>query len=268
MKLTHPLFQKLVGFLGASAARLYRQTIDWRAVYFDPRTDPVHPAHAGRFVYLGWHEYMLMPILLRGSRRMLALASEHRDGELIAHTMRHLGWGVARGSTTRGAAAALMRLLREDRRHINLTPDGPRGPRRTMASGAMFLASRLGLPIVCVGYGYARPWRAKSWDRFAIPRPFSLGRAVFGPPLTIPPNLGRADLERYRLWFEQLLNWLTDEAERWAADGRNRPGEGVMVPRYTPLVMERPPLPSAPPLPPDLKAAWDRLSTPQAETAA
>jgi lysophospholipid acyltransferase (LPLAT)-like uncharacterized protein len=100
MKLKHPLLQKAIGFGLACTARVLRRTIDWRAVYFDPTTDTAHPRHGGRFVYLGWHEYMVMPIILRGDQRMVALASGHSDGALIGRTMRHLGWNVAHGSPT------------------------------------------------------------------------------------------------------------------------------------------------------------------------
>ena len=64
--------------------------------------------------------------------------------------------------------------------HLTITPDGPRGPRRHMAPGPIYLASKLGLPLVLMGYAYDRPWRLHSWDRFAIPRPGS--RAGRSPP--------------------------------------------------------------------------------------
>ena len=114
-----PLGQKWAGLVGFGLATTLRRTIDWRAVYFDPTTDTAHPAHGGRYVYLGWHEYMLMPILLRGSRRMAALASDSRDGEVVGRAMRHFGWGVVRGASTRGGAAAGPRRLRDDGRHIS-----------------------------------------------------------------------------------------------------------------------------------------------------
>ena len=104
MKLRHPLLQKTAGLVAAAVGGCLRRTIDWRAVYADPTTDPVHARHRGRYIYLGWHEYMLLPIILRGSRRMLALASGHSDGEIIGRAMRHLGWSVVRGSTSRGGA--------------------------------------------------------------------------------------------------------------------------------------------------------------------
>ncbi len=110
-----------------------RWTIDWWAVYSDPTTDTIHPCHEGRLICLVWHEYLLKPVVRCGSRRMLALASGHRDGELIARRMRHLGWSVTHGSTSNGCTGDLLRLPRDDTRHLDLTPDGQWGPRRTMA---------------------------------------------------------------------------------------------------------------------------------------
>jgi len=260
MRLKHPLIPPFLGLTVSVVLRWLRASIDWRAVYFDPRVDPVHPEFDGRFVYAGWHEFMLMPIALRGSREMLALASEHGDGEIIAQAMQHLNWTVARGSSSRGAASALLRMLRDDRRCPNLTPDGPRGPRRTFSLGALYLASKLELPLTCVGYGYDRPFRMRSWDRFAVPRPFSRCRAVFGPPLRVPVRMDREQIEAYRAWFERLLNWLTREAETWAEKGGRRRGEMPILLREAPPAMLSWTPSLAPQLPADLEADWVKLT--------
>ena len=260
MRLNRLLGPAALGLVASAALRGLRATIDWRAVYFDPRVDPVHPEFRGRFVYAGWHEYMLMPIALRGSRDMLALASEHGDGEIISRAMRHLQWNVARGSSSRGGAAALLRMLRDDHRHPNLTPDGPRGPRRAFSQGALVLASKLDLRLVCVGYGYDRPWHGAGWDRFAVPRPFSRCRAVFGPPLRLPRKLERDALAGYREWFERLLNWLTGEAETWAADGGRRLGEMPLLLREPPAAMRRWGPTLAPRMPAELEQSWRALA--------
>jgi lysophospholipid acyltransferase (LPLAT)-like uncharacterized protein len=230
MKWKHPILQRALGLVAGLLVRVWSRTVDWKAIYFEPTVDPVHPRHHGRYVFAVWHEYMLLPIALRGNRHLRALASSHADGEVVSRAMRHLGWGMARGSSTRGGTAALLRMLRDDDRHLALTPDGPRGPRRQMSLGPIFLGSKLALPLVCLGVAYHRPWRTGSWDRFGIPRPFSRARAVFGPPLPVPANLDREALEAYRAWFEQLLNWLTEEAEAWAESGTIRPGEMAMLP--------------------------------------
>ena len=67
--------------------------------------------------------------------------------------------------------------------------DGPKGPRRKCQFGAVYLASRTGLPIVPVGFGYSRCWRADNWDRFALPLLFSRVRGVSAHPVRVPPKL-------------------------------------------------------------------------------
>jgi hypothetical protein len=55
-----------------------------------------------------------------------------------------------------------------------------------------------------------------SWDRFAVPRPYSRARAVVSPYVYVPPDLDRDGIEHYRGRVERLLNRLTLEAEAWA----------------------------------------------------
>ncbi len=226
MKIKQPWVQKLIGFAGANVIRTWMQTLDYAVAYYDPAIDPARPEFDGQKIYVFWHEYLLLPIHMRGHCHFSMLISRHRDAELLARAARHLGFSCVRGSTNRGGVAALRELVRKGRNmNLVITPDGPRGPRRVMAQGAVYLASRLNLPLVAMGFGYDRPWRAKSWDRFAVPRPFSRARAVVSPPLTIPADLDRAGIEHYRQQTEQLLNRLTLEAENWAASGLRKPQE-------------------------------------------
>ena len=86
------------------------------------------------------------------------LLSRHRDAEILSHIAGHLGFAFVRGSTNRGGVSALRQLLARSRdMHLTITPDGPRGPRRRLAPGCIYLASKLGLPLVVMGYGYERP---------------------------------------------------------------------------------------------------------------
>jgi hypothetical protein len=147
------------------------------------------------------------------------LLSRHRDAEVLSHAARHLGFEFVRGSTNRGGVSALRKLLARSRdMHLTITPDGPRGPRRQLAPGCVYLASKIGLPLVAMGFGYDRPWRVRSaWDQFAVPRPGSRARAVVSGEVFVPPDLDRDGLEHHRQQVERLLNRLTDEAESWAA---------------------------------------------------
>jgi len=198
-------------------------TLDYRVAYYDESIDPVKPSYSGQKIYVFWHEYILFPLYLRGYCNLAMLLSRHGDADLLTRVAHHLGFDFVRGSTYRGAAAALRQMAEKSRTmNLTITPDGPRGPRRTLAQGPIYLASKLGLPIVALGLGYDRPWRLKSWDRFAIPRPFSRARAVVSPELHVPADLDRDGVEEHRLSVEALLRRLTLEAEAWAESGTRK----------------------------------------------
>jgi lysophospholipid acyltransferase (LPLAT)-like uncharacterized protein len=226
VKITSPFVHKLGGLLGAMSLRAWLATLDVRVAYYDRSVDPTQPEFDGQKIFIFWHEYLLAPLNFRAHCNVAMLVSRHRDGAWLSHAARHLGFEIVRGSTGRGGTAALRELLRKGR-HLNLAtpPDGPRGPRRVLAPGTVYLASKLGLPIVALGLGYDRPWRLKSWDRFALPWPFSRLRSVVSPAMHIPPDLDREGLEHYRLQVERMLNVLTTEAEAWAASGNRKPAE-------------------------------------------
>jgi lysophospholipid acyltransferase (LPLAT)-like uncharacterized protein len=151
------------------------------------------------------------------------LLSRHRDADILTRVAYHMGFEFVRGSSYRGGMSALREMVRCSR-HMNLTitPDGPVGPRRVLAPGPIYLASKLGLPIVAMGFGYDRPWRLGTWDRHALPRPGSRARAVVSPAIHIPPDLSRTDIEACRTQVERLLNRLTLEAEAWAESGTRK----------------------------------------------
>src|SRR5260370_6652572 len=182
MKLRNPWLIRLLGFLGAWLIRGWMGTVRYCFAF----ADKVHPADVRRerFIYAFWHEAILFPAATRA--KIHILISQHADGELIARMCRHLGHGVVRGSSTRGGGIALLELLRCSKRsHLAVTPDGPRGPRRQVKMGAIFMASITGLPIVPLGIGFSKAWRLGSWDRFAIPRPWSTAMCVVGPAIHV-----------------------------------------------------------------------------------
>ncbi|MEX2317021.1 MAG: lysophospholipid acyltransferase family protein [Pirellulales bacterium] len=231
-----PFLMGLCGFVSAQSIRAWMSTLDYRAVFYDRSVDPVLGVGSPR-IYVFWHENILTPLYVRGHCHLAMLLSQHRDAEILAQVANQMGFDCVRGSTYRGGAKAIWELWdRSRRQHLTITPDGPRGPRRQMALGPIFLASRLGLPLVPMGFGYDRPWRMNSWDHFAVPRPFSRARALIGPPLRLPPDLDRSGLERSRQRTERLLNDLTTEAEAWAAAGTRKAGEIVLGPRAAPPI--------------------------------
>jgi lysophospholipid acyltransferase (LPLAT)-like uncharacterized protein len=217
---------KFGGLLAASTVRVWMSTLDYKVAYYDPTVDPIDPRFSGQKIFVFWHEYILLPLHMRGNCNLAMLLSRHRDADILLEVANHMGFDYVRGSTFGGGGTALRELERKSR-HMNLaiTPDGPRGPRRVLAQGPIYLSSKLGLPLVAMGFGYNRPWRLGTWDRFAIPKPYSRARAVISPAMVIPGKLDRDGVEHYRVHVERLLNRLTCEAEAWADAGTPKSAE-------------------------------------------
>ena len=100
--------------------------------------------------------------------------------------------------------------------------DGPRGPRRELKIGVLRLAAWTGKPLVLAAFGHDRPWRFRSWDRFALPRPFTKSYSLFSEPIHVPPGLTAGQFEFFRRDLEIRLNQLADEADA-LAEGRAIP---------------------------------------------
>jgi lysophospholipid acyltransferase (LPLAT)-like uncharacterized protein len=214
MKIRHPFLILTAGWVIACLVRLWVGTVRYRCRALRSQVEPTQPGLQGRFIYAFWHETILLPAYHYRGTGSHVLISEHADGEMIARACQHLGLGVVRGSTTRNGVKAIRQILdMKGRSHLVITPDGPRGPRRQVQPGLVYLAARTGLPIVPVGFAYKRAWRMRSWDRFAVPRPGTEAVGVLGEPMTVPANADKAELEQYRLRVERSLEDATRVAE-------------------------------------------------------
>jgi hypothetical protein len=158
-------------WLVAACVRLFRAT--WRVrVVGEP---PPRPA-----LYAFWHGDQIALTTL--PRSLVALVSRSTDGELAARVLRRLGFGVVRGSSSRGAvggALGLIRCLRAGR-PAAIAVDGPRGPRHRASDSALRIAARAGVELVPVVAAAHRSLALRSWDRLCIPAPFTTVTVVWG----------------------------------------------------------------------------------------
>ncbi len=220
MKLSHPIAIKSVALLTSWILRAWLGTMDFRFALDEPESNPRRLGRRGLYAF--WHEVLLFPAYTHARRGFSILVSRHRDGELIAQVVRMLRGRSVRGSTTRGGAAAIRGMLREMRSaHLAITPDGPRGPRRVVAQGTVYLASRGGMPVVPIGLAAADCWRAPSWDMMVLPRPGRPVRCVVGKPVEVPPELDRNELETHRQRVQAAMDDVQGRAERLVA-GKDR----------------------------------------------
>jgi lysophospholipid acyltransferase (LPLAT)-like uncharacterized protein len=198
-------------FLAAQYIRLVRATSSWRVV--NGGTADAAWA-AGPFILAFWHgRLLMMPYAWRSGVAMNMLISTHRDGELIAETIRHFRLGSVRGSSRRDGAQALRAMLKALKAGecVGITPDGPRGPRMRASDGVVGIAKLAGVPILPAAFATSRRMLLGTWDRFALALPFSRGVFVWGEPIRVGRHEA-TDGARQRI--EAALNAVTAEADR------------------------------------------------------
>lgn len=110
------------------------------------------------------------------------------DGEFVAKAVAQLGIPAVRGSSSnkdkverdKGGTQALRDGLRQLKvGGLAITPDGPRGPVRSMAEGLPLMAKLSKAPVLFLGLSCNPAIRLKSWDRALIPLPFGKGAVVW-----------------------------------------------------------------------------------------
>ncbi len=174
---------------------------------------PFHERGEGVIIVL-WHSRLLMSPFAYMGKELHVLLSSHGDGDLIANTMKGFGFGLIRGSSTKGGTEALREMVRLARGNADLaiTPDGPRGPAEVAKPGIAHVARMTGHVILPLAFASSRAKRFKSWDRFLLPYPFSRGVYVWGEPLFCREG---ETTEAFRQRIEQALREATRRADEY-----------------------------------------------------
>lgn len=158
-----------------------------------------------------WHNRLfLLPYLqqrLIPHRRLAAMISRSKDGNLISDIARQFGLDSARGSSSRRGSAALLALAHwlEEGIDSAITPDGPRGPRQQVQPGILFLARSTGHSIIPLRLDISHKIELGSWDRFQIPLPFAKCDIYFQKPIFIPADADDAAMERFSTELAQAM---------------------------------------------------------------
>ena len=185
----------------ALLARTLRLEVEGRE-HLDAATSSGRPYIVGF-----WHGRILPLSLYFRGRGIVVITSENFDGEWIARIIGRLGYGTARGSSSRNARAATLQLVRDIRagRSTAFTLDGPRGPAHVAKPGAVWLAGATGAPLLPIHAECERSWSLRSWDRTQIPKPFSRVHMVVGELVDVPRGLSEGGQERACRDLEAVL---------------------------------------------------------------
>ena len=135
------------------------------------------------------------------------LISLSRDGNIGTAVALHSGAQVARGSSSRGGAAAMDDMVAHMEKGgigVNLV-DGPQGPVGIIKPGSIRMAQRASALIVPCYITYDKYWLLGSWDAFMIPKPFSRARVEFADPIKIDPQASDDAFEALRCELETAM---------------------------------------------------------------
>jgi len=163
-------------------------------------------------IIVNWHCRLLAIPSMLGHRFPTAyIISASNDGQLISGTVSRLGIETIWGSRSKGAITGYREMRRRlaAGNHVGITPDGPRGPAREAAAGAITLAHASGAPIIPVAWSTRRMHRLDTWDRLAIPAAFSSGVQCWGEVFRLPEKASPDMLKDARLDLEHRLNEIT-----------------------------------------------------------
>ncbi|MBN2321173.1 MAG: lysophospholipid acyltransferase family protein [Acidobacteria bacterium] len=168
-----------------------------------------------RFIGVFWHNRIFMTSYFFRNRNIVAMISQNRDGEYISRVSRRLGFGAARGSSSRGGRGAVVEILRALKAHrdVFFTLDGPRGPRYIAKPGAAFVAGKSGCPILPFTISVEKKWVMHSWDGFIVPKPFSHAMVLFGTAIDVDANADTTEMERVREEIQHSMNSLCHQAD-------------------------------------------------------
>jgi lysophospholipid acyltransferase (LPLAT)-like uncharacterized protein len=191
------LGRALLGMLLGIVARLWLATLRVRVV-----ADPALEAVRDRpWILAFWHGTQWPLLAWRGRRRTVVLVSLSLDGSMQARALALQGLRVVRGSSSRGGARGLARLVREMKRgacDAAFAVDGPRGPIGVAKGGAVVAARATGGVLVPLA-GIVRSGIVleRTWDRFAIAWPFTRVDVRLGAPIeAVESDDARAAVER------------------------------------------------------------------------
>ena len=175
-------------------------------------------ASGKRCIWAFWHRVILPIVWWHRNRGVVVMNTTAFDGQWTRKVIEWLGFGTAQGSSSRGGLRGLAVMARrlEEGFDCAFTIDGPRGPRYVAKPGPAMPARRSGCPIIAFHAGVENATTLQdTWDHFRVPHPFSRAVLFFAPPIYVPADASREQLEEKHAEMQATLERVRDLAEGW-----------------------------------------------------
>jgi lysophospholipid acyltransferase (LPLAT)-like uncharacterized protein len=208
----------VAAWLGYYALSLVGRTLRWEVSGWE-NWEAARQAGKG-LIYTVWHREIFAATWFWRKRGIVVMTSQNFDGEYIARIIQKLGYGAARGSSSRGGIRALVEMRKAMRagHDAGFTIDGPRGPRYVAKPGSVILARATGGAILCFHAAARRAFIfRRSWDQTQFPCPFSRAAMFIAAPIWVAPDAGDEEQARKLQEVQVALDELRRRADDWAA---------------------------------------------------
>jgi len=163
------------------------------------------------YIFSIYHQNLFPGILAQSGHPHVVIVSKSKDAEPVAFTCSRFGHIVCRGSSKKGnvdknGSVAKEEMILSLKKGFPgaVTVDGPRGPAEKVKPGIIDMAKKSNaviIPYIVLPRHY---WEFKSWDKFRLPKPFSLIFISYGRPMNVSNDCENFDEKILEL--EKMMN--------------------------------------------------------------
>tara|TARA_Y100001970_G_C14219979_1_gene852049 strand:- start:139 stop:810 length:672 start_codon:yes stop_codon:yes gene_type:complete len=167
------------------------------------------------FILAFWHsQLMMIGCVWKSSSVLNMLASSHSDGRFGAYIAGHFNLkNISIEAKNKSPSLRKIFKILKNGHYLGITPDGPRGPNRKVSEGIIKIAINSQVPIIPLGFASSNNFHLKSWDSFLITYPFSKCNFVWGDPIIIPSTTKETEIDKYKNYLEEKINFCISLAE-------------------------------------------------------
>jgi len=163
-----------------------------------------------------WHGRLIYASfgLSRVRKGFWAIASKHRDAEIMGRILESWGYQLIRGSSNKGGKEVLRKMTKifsSDMPYICITNDGPKGPQNVAKPGSLTLARKYNAQILVITGTSLKYREMKSWDKFRLPKPFGKIVITISEPMQFPDDIKPGEGSQY---LSDFMNDVQDKADR------------------------------------------------------
>lgn len=172
----------LLGKIASILFKLLGLTFRYKLVFQNPEDqNKINDNH--HYIFAFFHQDELCLINFFKNKNFAGMVSWSKDGEIMSNVVRSFGYTPIRGSSSKGAARALLSCIKAVKSGHGLAHavDGPRGPIYKVKEGVIAIQNKADVKILPVrAYPSHAKIFEKSWNKAKFPKPFSTIELRFG----------------------------------------------------------------------------------------